>query len=881
LKLHDYRQTIAYMKRRGFANGTPPPKPVEPKRTFNEKIETFSEAAPFVMPRSGVAILKGYLDDALKDGEITQEEHTQALMPLFGETGEMITEQIEKSDRDNFAIGGGVIEGEDLRSRPGGGFAGKSKEEIDEIMSKRFNAAKAKKDANFKKLIDETFKTGNFDLFKAEVTESQKKFAEKQGKVRRGTGIIPAQYINQFNKAIEAGIDSPEFKEILKITGRSEEDILKLNELRPGGKVSVKTRAAAAAESFPEERKKTDVEKLTTQKKARQLRAEKQLPGKKYASEAELERFKIVDKQKRKLNNFFASNPNAINDTEFGKQIKKLMDVRIDQDGNFFQKTRPDSYYVEKAKTKKIFDIFDINKIEKGQRMTKFTSNLNIMPSQFNQAFIEGQVDRYFKPGGRLEGQLNKLNSIDQYLKNIGVKVDIEGIGRIGGGDKVFYETATGKFPHIYTSLKNMKLPDTLLTDINPDMNIEGVVKGADQLPTPEKTQTKNMFKDATKRFAKIPGLNAKIPLITDLFEMARDIPGDLKRAKYLSAGLKTLGIAATPLVAYDSAKAFGEGKPVMEALEQGFIGTNVIGGIKDYANLSDEAKEAKNIFSQQERTRELSDQVLGGPLGFYGEPDQDVARKRMLQTNLPSETFDAETLNIKSEMSEQEAKKIYDQDRKRVAAERAANESTIANTRKIAITNLMDLIKGKRFQGEPIPQEFMATGGRVGFADGPDDPSKRKFIKIGAGLMSLPFVGKYFKAAAPVAEKTTELIRRGADGIPDFIMDLIAKVKLKAEERGMKYFTGNRSDEFADVYQADNFVVTQQGNKINVKKVDDQGEFGYKEHEMELDIDPETGGMTYNEGTIKPDAEGKLKDIEEFIDEVDLEDMKKYTYDE
>ena len=146
---------------------------------------------------------------------------------------------------------------------------------------------------------------------------------------------------------------------------------------------------------------------------------------------------------------------------------------------------------------------------------------------------------------------------------------------------------------------------------------------------------------------------------------------------------------------------------------------------------------------------------------------------------------------------------------------------------------------------------------------------------------MSLPFVGKYFKAAAPVAEKTTELIRRGADGIPDFIMDLIAKVKLKAEERGMKYFTGNRSDEFADVYQADNFVVTQQGNKINVKKVDDQGEFGYKEHEMELDIDPETGGMTYNEGTIKPDAEGKLKDIEEFIDEVDLEDMKKYTYDE
>ena len=50
---------------------------------------------------------------------------------------------------------------------------------------------------------------------------------------------------------------------------------------------------------------------------------------------------------------------------------------------------------------------------------------------------------------------------------------------------------------------------------------------------------------------------------------------------------------------------------------------------------------------------------------------------------------------------------------------------------------------------------------------------------------------------------------------------------------------------------------------------------------EMELDYDPESGGYTYNEATARPDAEGKLKDVEEFIDEIDLEDMKKYTYNE
>ena len=53
------------------------------------------------------------------------------------------------------------------------------------------------------------------------------------------------------------------------------------------------------------------------------------------------------------------------------------------------------------------------------------------------------------------------------------------------------------------------------------------------------------------------------------------------------------------------------------------------------------------------------------------------------------------------------------------------------------------------------------------------------------------------------------------------------------------------------------------------------------KDIEMEIETDPETGGITYKEATARPDAEGKLKDVEEYIDEIDLEDMKKYTYDE
>jgi len=169
------------------------------------------------------------------------------------------------------------------------------------------------------------------------------------------------------------------------------------------------------------------------------------------------------------------------------------------------------------------------------------------------------------------------------------------------------------------------------------------------------------------------------------------------------------------------------------------------------------------------------------------------------------------------------------------------------------------------------------SVGGRVGFADGPDDPSKRKFIKLGAGLMSLPVIGKFFKPAVKVVPAAVE----SAKGIPDFIFDLVAKVKAKAVEKGMKYFTGNKVDEFEDVYQADNFIVKEKGNKITIREIDDPDRPGYRENQIEIDVDPETGGVTYNEASVRPDAEGKLKDVEEFIDDMDLENMKKYTYDE
>ena len=116
----------------------------------------------------------------------------------------------------------------------------------------------------------------------------------------------------------------------------------------------------------------------------------------------------------------------------------------------------------------------------------------------------------------------------------------------------------------------------------------------------------KQISKGNIEMFSKIPG-------ITDLFNAAKSIPDDIKKSKYLTAGFKTLGIAATPLVIYDTYKAFEQGKPVLEALESGLIGTDMIGGTKRILSLTPEERTARSVVKQDA----LKDLNLDMPLGF------------------------------------------------------------------------------------------------------------------------------------------------------------------------------------------------------------------------------------------------------------------------
>jgi len=225
------------------------------------------------------------------------------------------------------------------------------------------------------------------------------------------------------------------------------------------------------------------------------------------------------------------------------------------------------------------------------------------------------------------------------------------------------------------------------------------------------------------------------------------------------------------------------------------------------------------------------------------------------------------------------EAKDRFELSMKIMGSDLGLNENPLAEKESI-------YTRGKE---NPMSLDRVLYPNRQNFADGPEDPSKkglgsltkRNFLKIlsliPAGILAVRGGPNLLKKT----EKATEIIKRGADGVPDFLADLIAKVKLKAEATGYKYFTGKSSDEMADVYQADNFVVTEQGNKTIIREVDDPSNPGYRENQIEIEVDPETGGVTYNEASARPDDQGKLKDVDEYIEDVDLENMRKYTYDE
>ena len=187
--------------------------------------------------------------------------------------------------------------------------------------------------------------------------------------------------------------------------------------------------------------------------------------------------------------------------------------------------------------------------------------------------------------------------------------------------------------------------------------------------------------------------------------------------------------------------------------------------------------------------------------------------------------------------------------------------------------------IYGEAF--DAISKKFrddLATGGRVGLKDG---MSRRKFMQIMGGLAALPVVGKFFKTgkvAAPVVEKAAE----AASGAPSYFFDLVEKIKLLGvRSKGFK----ERSESFR--YKDYDMDIDYDTGDIQIKKTREAmipggDEAGIAEESVMVyrpgRADEMTKGKTppdeYDEYTVRPDMDGKMKDVDDGIEPEGIQEI-------
>ncbi len=1065
MKLHDYRQTMAHMRRPGFDGGSPPPKP-EQQTPFIDKLKNLKEVAPGLMPRSKVSILKMYMDEALRDGEITQEQHTEMLMPYFGELGENVTEQIEISDREDFAIGGGQFEGTDLGTREGFAkysgsnytkklvtekFLNMARIKLTDLTpeeQKLFNEGKlfyaklkgtgGKKAVNFfgdsqkidtllgtvpndisnlpdelsgksvtaqkirKRFIEEYLKElpkGEVINLDATTRMLDKKISEAtNGKIRMKDKTALQNFLN--NKELNTNkvrgpkgvaeakdVQMKDYPSIDKFDDiQKEADALnakyKLDDKgirfmareTSTGKVGMRLSftgepfknagvaggrsldAAPTAEGISKletelkEIIKTDAFKNYSAKKAQSigsvasgearlkynqdklfdtlLNAEEQLDENQIKKIMKYDEGTMKNGIQRLYQNIYlqASNPEkggflknySYDDLrKVGDNIKNLPTKYYDRT---FENLLLDAYGDDIEKFKPL-----LNKVKKFRELQKkldetpygkfFKAEFDhIIPFSFLKQVREGadpenliRVKAYPKflnsPAfkGRLDQILNKATT-EGDQKTLKLIKELrsflpEDLGEISRGRKIsdfgaepfnlktMYADQQKKFGEVYDrTFEFLDRPEVkkILGNLGVTfraigqarkLNAPGFVNSFNKIlkENPDlRVQLEDTFgdeyRDLENQYAALDtGTMSDVsPVKKEGFDPERAEPG---------LGLTA---AAAPLATQKGRNLYGTfAKQIAKGLGNTVraVGSPLTGLTLAATELASDDPSlgkagAEIVFTDQ--IRRAAGQVPKGIMSnIFGL--QGLSKFGKLGTALATRIPRAMTPVGLTMLGAEGIKKLYDEEQK-----------------KNRMIEAMDPEERSQFlEEEKATEEFMsrqsaATGGimRLGFADGPEDPKKRKFMKIIGGLASIPLLGRFIDIGTQ-APKVAEVVKKGADGVPDFLADLIAKVKLKAEATGMKYFTGNRSDEFADVYKADDFVVTEKGNTTTIREIDDPDRPGYRENEMEIVVDPETGGVTYNEASARPDMDGKLKDVEEYIEESDLENMRKYTYDE
>jgi hypothetical protein len=186
------------------------------------------------------------------------------------------------------------------------------------------------------------------------------------------------------------------------------------------------------------------------------------------------------------------------------------------------------------------------------------------------------------------------------------------------------------------------------------------------------------------------------------------------------------------------------------------------------------------------------------------------------------------------------------------------------------------------------------ATGGRIGFAAGGIDKVRRAFLKLlgaGAGATAATKTGLFGllkgKQEAKIATKAAEQVVKRNEP-PAYVFDLVEIIRAKGKDITKSAQTIER--ETVKTYKGVDLYETPDGFRIRAEGKSAQE--GGKEIDLmysQMDEIKDEGLETqksftvtdYEEATVRPDAEGKMKDVDFYVDEADHKELKKIVDEE
>ena len=169
----------------------------------------------------------------------------------------------------------------------------------------------------------------------------------------------------------------------------------------------------------------------------------------------------------------------------------------------------------------------------------------------------------------------------------------------------------------------------------------------------------------------------------------------------------------------------------------------------------------------------------------------------------------------------------------------------------------------------ESLFGEKRAMGGRIGFDNG--GMTRRTFLKLMGGLASIPVLGKLFKPAAK-ASKAVEVASKSTE-VPSYFPKLVEKIQMLGDDVTKVRSTKER--ELVKEYKGYELTEDLDTGKLTIKRDNyvseeylqfEPGGSYYDETRKKVIKYPEQ----YEEVTVKPDYEGKMKDVDSGLDSYD-----------